>query len=335
MKKLIAIILFLVSAGVVSAESFDTEVPFTNPVWAFDAPDPTWWKAGEEYYLASTRGSILKSRDFINWKEEKKDFLAPGERQEIRKEWRGIWAPDVVKIGDNFILYISFWNGPQKTLIASYISDNPAGPFTNRTVITESAKTKIIDSIDAEVVTDDETQKTWLFFGSVGKIHRVELASDGRSLAPGAKYEHVAGLSIAGQKNRDRVFEGAYLYKRGVWWYLFVSSGHYNNHSYAINVGRARRLTDDFKDRKGRSMKDGFAERILSSRPTERFYGPGHNGEIFTTKSGRTYMPYHCHDAKKEGAPSHRLLLLQEILWDDDDWPYFATGKPTKNGVLR
>ena len=46
-------------------------------------------------------------------------------------------------------------------------------------------------------------------------------------------------------------------------------------------------------------------------------------------------MPYHCHDAKKEGAPSHRLLLLQEILWDDDDWPYFATGKPTKNGVLR
>ena len=335
MNKIITSFLLLVSAVYCSANTSIKETPFTNPVWAFDAPDPTWWEADGNYYLASTSGSILKSTDFINWKLEKKDFLAPGERDEIKKEWRGIWAPDVVKIGNNFVMYLSFWNGPHKTLIASYVSESPTGPFTNRTVITESRVTKIIDSIDAEVIVDSETKKTWMFFGSIGKIHRIELTPDGRGLAPGAKYEHVAGLSIHGQKNRDRVYEGSYLYKRDGWWYLFVSSGYYRNHTYSINVGRARRLTDDFKDRKGRSMKDGFAEKILSSQPNERFYGPGHNGEIFTTKSGRTYMPYHCHDAKKGVSPNHRLLLLQEILWDDDGWPYFATGKPAKDEVLR
>jgi hypothetical protein len=46
-------------------------------------------------------------------------------------------------------------------------------------------------------------------------------------------------------------------------------------------------------------------------------------------------MPYHCHDAKKGVPPNHRLLLLQEIIWDDDGWPYFATGKPAKDEVLR
>jgi hypothetical protein len=76
MKKIITSFLLLVSAAYCSANTSIKETPFTNPVWAFDAPDPTWWEADGNYYLASTRGSILKSTDFINWKLEKKDSLS-------------------------------------------------------------------------------------------------------------------------------------------------------------------------------------------------------------------------------------------------------------------
>ena len=63
-----------------------------------------------------------------------------------------------------------------------------------------------------------------------------------------------------------------------------------------------------------------LAEKILSSRPGDRFYGPGHNGEIFAAPSGRTYMIYHCHDREvapyKQDGYNPRPLFMQEIFWD-------------------
>ncbi len=280
-------------------------VAFTNPVWRADAPDPTCWRGDDCYYQTSTARALLKSTDLVHWQKVRDDFLASGERARVKRDWRSIWAPDVARIGNA-------WN--------LYTCDRPEGPFTNGVVVTDGRVTGIRDTIDPEAVVDPETGKTWLFFGSVGKVHRVELTADGRALAPGAEYVHVAGLSDRDPKakpHRRRVFEGSYLYRRGDWWYLFASSGEYNNGTYAIVVGRARHLTDDFTDRTGRLMKEGFAETILSP-------------------SGRTYMVYHCHDRELTPYRPHgynpRPFFLQEILWDSDGWPYFETGRPAATG---
>ena len=317
-------------------------VAFTNPVWRVGTADPTCWQAGGDYYLTSTSRALLKSPDLIHWRKVRGDFLAPGERARVKRAWRGIWAPDVVRIGNVWNLYVSYWNGAENTAIAVYTSDRPEGPFTNGVIVTDGRVTGIFDTIDPEVVKDPETGKVWMFFGSVGKVHRVELTADGRALAPGAKYVHVAGLHVDDPKahpHRRRVFEGTYLYRRKGWWYLFASSGEYNHGTYAIVVGRARRLTDDFTDRAGRLMKEGFAEKILSSRPGDRFYGPGHNGEILAAPSGRTYMIYHCHDREiapyKPDGYNPRPLFLQEIFWDAEGWPYFEPGRPAATGEFR
>ena len=317
-------------------------VAFTNPVWRVNTADPTCWRAGGDYYLTSTSRALLKSPDLIHWRKVRGDFLAPGERARVKRAWRGIWAPDVVRIGNVWNLYVSYWNGAENTAIAVYTSDRPEGPFTNGVIVTDGRVTGIFDTIDPEVVKDPETGKVWMFFGSVGKVHRVQLTADGRALAPGAKYVHVAGLHADDPKahpHRRRVFEGTYLHRRKGWWYLFASSGEYNNGTYAVVVGRARRITDDFTDRAGRLMKEGFAEKILSSRPGDRFYGPGHNGEIFTAPSGRTYMVYHCHDREiapyKPDGYNPRPLFLQEIFWDAEGWPYFETGRPAATGEFR
>ena len=167
---------------------------FTNPVWRVNTADPTCWRAGGDYYLTSTSRALLKSPDLIHWRKVRGDFLAPGERARVKRAWRGIWAPDVVRIGNVWNLYVSYWNGAENTAIAVYTSDRPEGPFTNGVIVTDGRVTGIFDTIDPEVVKDPETGKVWMFFGSVGKVHRVQLTADGRALAPGAKYVHVAGL---------------------------------------------------------------------------------------------------------------------------------------------
>ena len=75
-------------------------------------------------------------------------------------------------------------------------------------------------------------------------------------------------------------------------------------------------------------MTDGLAEPILSSGKGDFFYGPGHNGEIFTSADGRDYIFYHAH--ARNFKPEQRPTLLQELLWDDEGWPRFKDGRPQK-----
>ena len=303
---------------------------WTNPVWPEPCPDPTFWQAPDgTWRCASTAQRILKSKDFFHWEDSGKRLFTEEEYLRIRKKWAHIWAPDVFKLGDEYLLFVSFVNRLEDSAIAVYSSKNPEGPFTDGRTLTCGRETGIYDTIDPEAVRDDATGDLWLFFGSVGKVHRVRLAPDARSLAPGAVYEHMAGVHRDRDANpsRSKVFEGTYLHRRGGWWYLFASRGWYSDHTYAVVVGRAPTLDGPFLDRDGRRMKDGFATAVVSSGKDDLFFGPGHNGEIATI-DGRDYLPFHCHVRGK--SPKARPLFVQELFWDADGWPYVKDGRVQK-----
>ena len=174
----------------------------------------------------------------------------------------------------------------------------------------------------------DALSRVWMFFGSLADgIHRVELSADGLSVKDGAKPMHVAGVRRPKDKMK-RAWEGAYLHFRKGWWYLFVSGGHYGDHTYYLTVGRSRMIDGEFTDIKGRPMTEGLAEPILSSGKGDFFYGPGHNGEIFTSADGRDYIFYHAHARNFE--PNERPTLLQELRWSEDAWPRFKDNRPQK-----
>ncbi len=305
---------------------------WTNPVWRADCADPTFWQAPDgTWRAASTAKSILKSKDFFHWEDTGKRLFTDEEYARISKEWAHIWAPDMFKLGDEYLLFISLVNRLDDSAIAVYSSKDPEGPFTDGRILTKGRETGIFDTIDPEAVRDDATGDLWLFFGSVGKVHRIKLASDGKSLAPGAVYEHMAGVHRERDRNpsRSKVFEGTYLHRRNGWWYLFASRGRYTDHSYAVVVGRARTLAGPFLDRECRPMKDGFATTVVSSDKGDYFFGPGHNGEIVTI-DGHDYLPYHCH--VQNTTPRQRPLFIQELFWDDEGWPYVGNnGKPPRD----
>jgi len=148
---------------------------------------------------------------------------------------------------------------------------------------------------------------------------------------PDAPFEHAAGLVPVNPNGKwrawvyaHRCYEGSYLYRRGDWWYLFVSAGSIfedgSHQGYGLYVGRSRTLDGDFTDRDGRSLLADGGTRILSSAGA--FAGPGHNGDVFTDARGRTFMFFHSH---WKGS-TKRTLDLQELHWTDDGWPFFEDG---------
>lgn len=310
------------------------EKTYSNPVISSDCPDPTIWQDGSDFYYLSTGvRSIRHSRDLINWTELPGKVIDETSMEQARSLGKMFWAPDVVRIGDKWMLYLTCYRSAEDTRIAAFSSASPEGPFIIEGTVTDGAETGIRDTIDPEVVADPVDGRIWLFFGSIDGIHRVELSPDGTALCENPAYTHVAGLTDRVNPDRDKVFEGTYLYQRYGWWYLFASAGHYWNHTYRIVVGRSRTLDGVFLDRDGRPMTEGYATTVLSSAEGDIFYGPGHNGEIFTDAQGRDYMLYHCHNTGNEKA-SVRNTLMQQIFWDEEGWPYFAGGKPAATDLI-
>ena len=317
------------------------DVPFTNPVRTAGAwADPTIWQADGKYYsIATGNNTIWQSTDLVTWTQSQYTARTSAANNSAKAYGKDFWAPDVIKIGNTWNMYLSIRNSAEDSHIGVFTSQYPTGPYNWVGIVTNGNVTGIKDTIDPEVVIDPDTGKVWLFFGSVGKMHRVELNSTGTAVVEGATYTHVAGLDVSQNSSRSKVYEGCYLHKHGDWWYLFASAGNYSNYTYKIVVGRSATLTGEFLDRNGKKMTEGNATDVMVSADGDEFYGPGHNGEIFTDSTGQDYILYHCHKdiidpAKPENVDTKkRYLMLQRIFWDENGWPYVQDGKPAATDI--
>lgn len=337
---------------------------FSNPVnrqggKAYDWPDPTVWRGDDgRFYTYSTagvtyppfdaadrRGQLLASDNLMDWAlaNETHRVLTTEDYQTMADLGQNFWSPQVVRLNGQWLMYITLYNSASDSRIAVLRYNAPTFPSEGGTldtwqyvgVLTDSKVTGIIDTIDPYVVADPETGRNWLFFGSTGMCHRVELSADGLSLldASNPTYTHVAGLPVAQNSGRDKVFEGSCLYYHAPYWYYFVSAGNYGDHTYCLKVGRSESLTGSFVDQEGNAMTEGNATTILSTDNGKgAFWGPGHCGEIITDDAGRDYIVYHCHSTAAS-KPEQRPLMLQRIFWNAEGWPYFTGGTPQESEV--
>lgn len=301
---------------------------FANPVIAADWPDPAFWHGDDGWYYSVATGlrTIRRSRNLVDWEDSRIDPLTATARERLHRVSRNVWAPCVVKLGGRWVLYISLFVSDPDCRIAALTADAPTGPFEFRDEVIDSRREGVWNAIDPYVLSVDG--RVWMFFGSLADgIHRIELSADGLSVKPGAKPAHVAGVRRPADKMKY-AWEGSYLHFRKGWWYLFASGGHYGDHTYYLTVGRSRRIDGEFSDSQGRPMTKGLAEPILFSDEGDFFYGPGHNGEIFTSADGCDYIFYHAH--ARSFKPNERPTLLQELLWSEDGWPRFKDDRPQK-----
>lgn len=305
---------------------------FSNPVIARDWPDPTVWESDGTYYSVATGlETLLTSKDMVTWTDTGRSPITEESRSELFGRSGNIWAPCVTRIGDRWVLYVSIYVNDDNCRIAVMDSDTPDGPFEWKGILIDGVPDfGVANAIDPFTLVDKG--RVWHFFGSLEDgIHLVELTSDGLKVKKGSVPVHVAGVRHPAHKFVSEAYEGSYVMKRGDWWYFFASGGAYYDETYHLVVTRSHDLSGPYYDREGNVFTDGLTGPVLASHKGDHFIGPGHNGDVFETADGRTYMYYHSHAS--DFPASARPTLLQQVYWDDEGWPFFKNGSPAEREV--
>lgn len=292
---------------------------YSNPVINYSLPDPTVIKADDGYYyLYATENirnlPIHRSKDMVNW-----SFVGTAFTNETRPTFEpkgNLWAPDINKIGDRYVMYysMSVWGGEWTCGIGVAVADKPEGPFTDHGKLFRSNEIGIQNCIDPFYIEDGG--KKYLFWGSFHGIYGAELSDDGLSLKGGMKPQQVAGTA----------YEGTYIHKRGGYYYLFGSIGRCCEglkSTYTTVVGRSKHLFGPYVDKRGASMLENHHEVLIDKNAA--FVGPGHNSEIVTDDKGADWMFYH---AVSVANPEGRVLMLDRVNWKKG-WPVVEGNTPS------
>lgn len=284
---------------------------YKNPVVDYSLPDPTVIKGDDGYfYLYATEDirnmPIHRSKDLINW--ESVGTVFTKETRPTFEPKGGLWAPDINKIGNRYILYYSMsrWGGEWTCGIGVATAEKPEGPFIDHGMMFRSSDIGVQNSIDPFYI--EENGKKYLFWGSFRGIYGIELSQDGLAVAPGAIKKQIAGTA----------YEGTYIHKRNGYYYLFASTGtccEGLKSTYQTVVGRSDNLWGPYVDKKGNLMLENNHEILIHKN--KDFVGTGHNAELVADKNGDDWVLYHgvC-----VANPSGRVLLLDKVIWKEG-WP--------------
>ncbi len=303
----------------VKASPLTGEKMYNNPVINYSLPDPTVIKGDDGYYyLYATENirnlPIHRSKDLVNW-----TYVGTAFTDATRPTFEpkgGLWAPDINKIGDKYVMYYSMsrWGGEWTCGIGVATADKPEGPFTDHGKLFRSNEINIQNCIDPFYIEDKD--KKYLFWGSFHGIYGTELSDDGLSLKKDAPVVKIAGDA----------YEGTYIHKRGGYYYLFASIGRCCEglrSTYTTVVGRSKKLLGPYVDKKGDTMLDNHHEILI--KKNQDFVGPGHNSEIVTDKKGADWMFYH---AVSVANPEGRVLMLDRVQWKKG-WPFVEGNSPS------
>ena len=317
-------------AGCATIPPADAPATFANPVLDRDFPDPAVIRASDGYhyaYATQTTGAdgrtiniqVARSRDLVSW-EHLGDALPAKPSWAARTQ--DFWAPDVAEHGGRYYLYYSA--KPDEALtdesrglcLAVATAERPEGPFTDSGRPLQCGPGFV--NIDPMAFDDPATGRRLLYWGSgFGPIKVQELAEDRTSFAPGsAPVDLVAVDRTDDPANYRRLVEGAWVIRRGPYYYLFFSGDNCcgPNIHYAAMVARSRSATGPF---------EVLPEPILAARGT--WIGPGHNS-VVRDSAGTDWIVYHAVDARRprtlpgDDVNTRRIMLIDRLEWRDG-WP--------------
>jgi beta-xylosidase len=294
---------------------------FTNPVYKSDFPDPYVLRVGDTYYAyGTTNGStvnirVIKSNDLVNW-ENLGDALPALPKWSVLSSGY-TWAPGVVQIGDQFLMYyVARDKAADRQCIGVAISDKPQGPFLDPNTNAFVCQTKLGGSIDAYPFQDDDG-KLYLLWKNDGNCCGLDVGLWIQELTPD-------GMNLVGKPaqliERDQpwerpLIENPAMVKHNGKYYLFYSGNWWESIDYAIGYAVCETVK-------------GPCEKPLS-KPWFQYKAPvmGPGGEaFFTDAEGNLWMAYHAWTGANVGysGGGQRSLRIDLVTFDGD--------KPVTNG---
>jgi xylan 1,4-beta-xylosidase len=289
---------------------------YQNPVRAGDYPDPSVIRVGNDYWATATSSEwaphfpILHSRDLVNWEVKQYVFATP-------PAWAkaNFWAPEIAQDkGKYFIYYTARETASNRLAVAVATADHPAGPYTDHgPMIAQEA-----GSIDAVPYTDAKGIR-WLLWKEDGNSRKLptpiwiqRLSDDGLKLVGEMKEILRNDAPWEGA-----VVEGAFVLRRGDYYYMFYSGAACcgRNCNYALGVARAKDMLGPWEK--------APTNPILAGNAAWRC--PGH-GSIVTDPDGRYWLLYHAY-AREGFVATGREMMLDEVIFGADGWPTINGGK--------
>ncbi|CAM1508583.1 Fc.00g054310.m01.CDS01 [Cosmosporella sp. VM-42] len=263
------------------------------------------WKAGDLTGPWVYQGAVVPSGSSIN---------LPGNDD--------LWAPDVQKVGNQYILYYSVSQfGSQNSAIGYATSSTMEyGSWTDHgSTGVKSDSSKSYNAIDGNLI-KDTSGNYFLNFGSFWHdIYQVPMNAAGTK-ATGASY------NLAFNATGSQALEGSYMYYHSGSYYLFFSSGWccgYNTNypaqgeEYKIFVCKSDSVSGPFKDKNGNSCTASGGTMVLASHGN--VFGPGGQG-IFDDPTHGSVLYYHYANTNIGISDADYQFGWNTVTWKDG-WP--------------
>ena len=196
---------------------------YTNPVFDQNTPDPSVVQAPDgAFYAYGTGGTCRKSYDLVNWEDMGIALKRPTWNDSVRTDKEGkvhpmrfsLWALDVSRVGKKYLVHYAsaYWGNETRTGLGVAEGTSPT-EFTDCGKMFCSTEIGVQNSIDPCYVKDKG--KKYLIWGSFRRLYMGRLTKDGKRIKNPSHLTQVAGTA----------FEGAMVYKRKGYHYLFASVG--------------------------------------------------------------------------------------------------------------
>ena len=326
-----------------SGDTPEPEAVYSNPVYTPVFADPCIIEYEGKYYAYATEDygewkpsddplenesnlkcvPILESEDLVHWYFKNAAFSSR-EKPTWGTYGANVWAPDVVRIGDTFVMYyaLSVWGDPDPG-IGIATAEHPLGPWTDQGKLFTSSEIGVDNSIDPAVF-QAQDGNYYMIWGSFRGLFGVQLTDDGLSLEGGLDYARENKTLVAGIVGPwdGSTYEAPYVVYKDGYYYLFVSSGTCcdgHNSTYHVRVARSTNPLGPYYDDQGRDMLAGNRGAIVVQGDAN-FVGVGHNA-VIQDDAGNWYIVYHGFDTSEYetyGNSNRRSLLVDRLDWSGD-----------------
>lgn len=275
-----------------------------------------------EYWVFYTGRGVpsYRSKDLEKWERGPVVFkAAPEWIAKIVPENRNMvyWAPDVIRLGDRYLLYYSVSSMGKMTSAIGLATnptldpDDPAYHWTDQGFVVRTQEGDGYNAIDPAVFHDSDGS-LWMTFGSYWTgIKLIQLdPQTGRRIAPDAKL-----FSLAYNES----IEASYLCRHDDYYYLFVNWGSCcqgPKSTYNIRIGRSKTVTGPYYDKAGMDMLQRGGSLFLATT-NGPLIGPGHAGTL--NARGKTWFTSDFEgDLRMDGKAT---LAIMPLHWSTDGWP--------------
>lgn len=243
-----------------------------------------------------------------------------------------LWAADVAKIKDQYVLYYSASKGgSQKSVIGVATSKTmEPGSWTDHGAVIRSDGSKNFNAIDPNIINANGLKLTFgSYWGGMFQIDMKDFKTPKNKTLPG---RHLAGHS-------GRPAEGGFIYKsrdQPQWYYFFFSDGQTifdkgrpaKGREYKVRVGRSKSPTGPFLDKTGdpitKKMKSESGSLVLESHGN--VYAPGGQSLFRDPVSKRDVIAYHWVLKDKGGGARFGMNYIDF----KSGWPKIVTAKVVK-----